>query len=87
MFVNNLLPKPYWTDCLDYQTVEYESQEGCIDKCVTKECLKINQKVPFTAVQTDAIDKLHVSISDNEKEEFAKQMAQLKQECSKMCCK
>ena len=86
MFVNNLLPTPYWTNCLDYQTVEYESQEACIDKCVTTECLKINQKVPFTAVQTEEIDKLHVSISDNEKEEFAKQMAQIKQDCSKKCC-
>lgn len=33
---NVLLPPPYSTQCLDYDTVGDESQEDCFDQCITK---------------------------------------------------
>lgn len=84
-FVNILLEKPYSTNCKNYRDDEHESQEQCIDACVTRETVNFKHKAPFTAIQTEPLDILHVSVSDNEDEGFAMRMTELKSKCWSQC--
>ncbi|KAI1282111.1 hypothetical protein HDE_13210 [Halotydeus destructor] len=85
MFINKLLPAPYSSDCIDYQLVNHESQEECIDQCVTREIVALRNKVPFFAVSVDPVDLMAVSAHDYQDAVFVGQVTAARAKCSASC--
>ena len=85
IYVNRLLSKPFKTDCLDYETVQYESQAHCVDQCLTSAMKQSLERVPFSAVSVEPIKEEHMTVTDNENQTVRTIAYEMEQKCAIEC--
>lgn len=74
------LKKPYTSNCYE----PLDSKVTCMGGCITKQMERIN-RLPYSEVLTDPIDKYILSYTDLTDEKVAQQVSQINNRCSKMC--
>ena len=84
-YINQLLPPPYPTNCLNYtNNGEQWSQDLCVQRCITNHTKSQLNRAPFTRIianDSSDIDYRIVSISDLENKTFAGKLSAIERKC------
>lgn len=84
---SRLLPPPYKTECMDYNQTGYESEEHCVQDCVKRRILKKYNKIPFSIIIQEPLDKQIVSYKDVSDRQKAAYILETDRVCKDVICK
>ncbi|KAI1278695.1 hypothetical protein HDE_14227 [Halotydeus destructor] len=79
------LPKPYSTNCRDYSAEGYRNQRHCFSACVANRTLELFDKLPFTAIMAEPLNKRHISELDLKSANFSEALTRIDLKCSDNC--
>lgn len=83
---SKLLPAPYASNCFNYDTLGYKSQDDCFSKCVLEETLDRTRKLPFATILDDqSYGEKIVSYIDIQNKEMSDVIHRIHEFCMKRC--
>lgn len=81
----DLLPRPYDTECLEYQENGIFSRAQCIQSCMNATIYKILHKIPFSVIVNKSIDEYMVSYLDTLDDQVTGYLFAAENQCRQVC--
>ena len=85
MVNNTRQPPPYNTNCRNYRKHNMTSQNDCLKRCLTAECVQRFDKYPFSTIVEEKVELGHLTDTDLRNETVAKELTEIEKLCGSQC--
>ena len=82
---NTRQPPPYNTQCKDYETDNFTSQNDCIKQCMTRLCVDNFNKYPFSTIVDDRVELGHLTDTDLKNMTVVTKLSEIEKLCGTRC--